>query len=608
MVGELVRFERQESFQAGREALWALISDTERLNREVGLPPVRFSFTPLEIGGSLLRGEARIAGMHLRYREEPYHWIRPESFSVRRLFENGPLREMVLGLRLEALEDSRNTRAHAFADVLPRHPLITPAGRAVATATVNGLLGACRTFETFLQGQFATPYPRHSAQPPADKARLARVLARLRQEEGDGLLADRLAEHITRAPIEDVITIRPFALADRWGVDRLRLLQTCLRAVRAELLELRWRVLCPTCRGASDAWGHLGEMTSSEAHCPSCNIRFGPEFDSSVEVCFSVATAIRNTRHGDATYCIGGPATAPHVVAQWPLEEGREWAGALHLPPGRYALVSPQAERVMVEVTENDVAEEVSVTLCPQGRRGQITLPDSRRLPASGRWRVASGLKTPAVLRLESPQGRGDIVTAALVTSLQAFRDMFSSEVLSPGVDLAVRQIVVLFSDLKGSTTLYRERGDAPSYAAVRDHFGFLRDIVRERGGGIVKTIGDAIMAVFPDPADALSAALQVQRLAPLRPDPLVIKLGLHAGPALAVNANGLLDYFGQTVNIAARVQGQSVGGDVIITESLAEDERVAALLTDVRVEHFRITPRGTSEPLPLIRLWPAGS
>jgi class 3 adenylate cyclase len=213
------------------------------------------------------------------------------------------------------------------------------------------------------------------------------------------------------------------------------------------------------------------------------------------------------------------------------------------------------------------------------------------------------------LLRLESSEWSSVVATAARVTSLQTFRDQFSSEVLAPGTEVAVRQVCILFSDLKGSTAMYRRRGDAPSYRAVRDHFDFLRGHVAAHQGAIVKTIGDAIMATFLDPADGLAAALAIQREAPQALGDLTVKLGMHWGPAIAVNANGTLDYFGQTINLAARLQGESVGGDVVLSQALAADAQAERLLAQdaVRVERFVATVRGLEEPIPMIRVWARG-
>lgn len=614
-------FERSVRVQVGRERLWSLIADTERLNREAGLPSVRFAISPREEGGSFLRGEMKISGLTLRYVEEPYRWVRPAQFSVNRLLDNGPLTRIALGMRFAA-EGDNVTDATAWFEVTPRAPIAVPVARAVATIGVNSLLNACRGFEAFLRDQAATPYPRHAGAPPADRERLAQAVDALTAQDADRDIAARLAVFLTEAPIEDVIHIRPFALADRWGVSRAVVLHTSLLAVQAELLELRWRILCPACRGAGDSVGRMGDLSKGEAHCPSCNIRFGPQFDRSVEVCFRVAPRIRPAGEGEATYCIGGPGHSPHVALQWPLAPGEVTEITPNLAPGRYALTSPQVrERVEIEVSgeEQGLSSEAAVTvravsgggsdgcafvLREAGKAGEVAAA-AAAMPANGPWRFTNTAAWPVVVRLETPGWLADVATAAVVTSLQTFRDAFGSQVLSPGVEIAVRQITILFSDLKGSTQMYRVRGDAASYATVRDHFSLVRDVVARHGGGILKTIGDAVMAVFPDPADALSAALEIQRLCALQKDPLTVKLGLHAGPALAVNANDTLDYFGQVVNLAARIQAQSEGGDVVLARALAGDPRIAPLLSGLKTEALSVTLRGMAEPIQLLRLWP---
>ncbi|MBK37118.1 MAG: hypothetical protein CME26_16520 [Gemmatimonadetes bacterium] len=78
---------------------------------------------------------------------------------------------------------------------------------------------------------------------------------------------------------------------------------------------------------------------------------------------------------------------------------------------------------------------------------------------------------------------------------------------------------------------MYREIGDAPAFGLVMDHFGLLRSTIDRHGGGIVKTIGDAVMAAFRDPGAALRAALEIQEIFedPNRLEhPLTIKAGLH--------------------------------------------------------------------------------
>ena len=128
-----------------------------------------------------------------------------------------------------------------------------------------------------------------------------------------------------------------------------------------------------------------------------------------------------------------------------------------------------------------------------------------------------------------------------------------------------------MFTDLKGSTELYDALGDAAAYNLVRDHFAFLSDRVQRNHGFVVKTVGDAVMAAFARPDDAVRAALAIQdevasfnsaRGGGMSATPIVLKLGLHAGSCIAVTTGDALDYFGGIVNIAARLEHQCRGGD----------------------------------------------
>jgi class 3 adenylate cyclase len=172
--------------------------------------------------------------------------------------------------------------------------------------------------------------------------------------------------------------------------------------------------------------------------------------------------------------------------------------------------------------------------------------------------------------------------TAAEVTTLQMFRDLFSSELLRPGEQISVGSLTVLFTDLRDSTRFYQEIGDAPAFGRVMDHFAVLRKAIAEEDGALVKTIGDAVMAVFRRPVSALRAILDAQqRLAapPAGAPPLYLKAGMHHGPCIAVTMNDRLDYFGSVVNMAARLERLSSGKDIIVSDVVRHDPEVEELL-----------------------------
>ena len=179
---------------------------------------------------------------------------------------------------------------------------------------------------------------------------------------------------------------------------------------------------------------------------------------------------------------------------------------------------------------------------------------------------------------------------------MPTFQRLFASDVLAPGQEIAVRRLVVFFSDLTGSTALYREAGDARAYAMVRDHFRIFDDVLSKHSGVFVKTMGDAVMAVFPRASDALAAAHEAQeRMKP----PMLLKLGLHAGPLFAVRANDRNDYFGSTVNIAARLVGLAETGETVISRDVADE--VGAVGSGEKANL-----KGLEAPLEILRVKPS--
>ncbi len=187
---------------------------------------------------------------------------------------------------------------------------------------------------------------------------------------------------------------------------------------------------------------------------------------------------------------------------------------------------------------------------------------------------------------LEEMAWSDQAITAAEVLTLQRFRDLFGQERLQPGEQFSVGSLTVLFTDLRDSTRLYREIGDAPAFGLVRNHFDVLRDTIAAEDGAIVKTIGDAVMAVFRRPVSALRAMMRAQHILanPLGGErPLQLKAAVHAGHSIAVTLNERLDYFGTNINIAARLEKFSQGNDMIISHFVYCDPEVQELLHETK-------------------------
>lgn len=394
--------------------------------------------------------------------------------------------------------------------------------------------------------------------------------------------------------------MRPYLLADRWGVPRRDALELLLRATRLGVLDSRWEILCPLCRGSEQAPASLAGV-AGQVHCSSCHIDYTVNFDRLVEVVFRPNDGIRPLEVGE--FCVGGPGVTPHIVLQQLLAPGEARRLTVPLEAGHYRFRT--LERSGARFLQVEPGGEEAATL---EVTGEATPPDELRLALTPALTLRNETGSEQLCLLERTAWSDGAATAADVTRLQIFRDLFAHEALRPGEQISVGSLSVLFTDLRGSTQLYREIGDAPAFGRVLDHFDVLRAAIAAEDGSLVKTIGDAVMAVFPRPVAAVRAMLQAQSILARPPGdllPLQLKAGVHHGPCIAVTLNDRLDYFGSTVNMAARLESLSTGGDVVITDAIHADPEIGELLADASrefsAEPEETTLKGFDEP---IRIW----
>jgi eukaryotic-like serine/threonine-protein kinase len=161
-------------------------------------------------------------------------------------------------------------------------------------------------------------------------------------------------------------------------------------------------------------------------------------------------------------------------------------------------------------------------------------------------------------------QGIGDTQSsiAAVTSAVQHERPDISAHAAPDGT------VTLMFSDIEGSTTLNEQLGDAKWMEVLHAHNALVEEQVRERGGRVVKTIGDGYMVVFQSPDAGVRCALGIQAALASPPallDGVRVRMGLHVGEA--VKEGG--DFFGREVTYAARVASAAVGGEVLVSEAL---------------------------------------
>ncbi len=597
-----MRQQWQWQFDLPPDRLWTVLSDTARFNEAAKGP----SYSLDEIAqpdGSVRRfGHARIAGMDMAWEELPYQWIEHQAFSQQRLFSKGPFRRFGPALQIEP--DGHGSRVTYSLEAEPANLIGRLLARPVLRRTGQTIERMTREAVEFLKGRRETAFDYTPPQLPAGaRQRLASMVSELESGPYGHGLAQRLADYVLGAQEIDLARLRPLALARKWQAKDRDAIELCLAAVKVGMLGMRWELLCPSCRGGKLATATLDRMPTG-AHCPSCNIDYQRDFNRNVELVFFPNAAIRPL--GSGGYCLSGPMTTPHVVVQQILAPGETRRLQAALPAGAY-----RARAISGSAA-------VEIAFAGGGFPAVVATEDGIETGASaepGTIELVNRRAAPATLLIEERQWVADALTAHRVSTLQAFRDLFAGTALRPGDQAGIDRVTLMFTDLKGSTELYERLGDARAYNLVREHFAFLGAIVRDHDGAIVKTIGDAVMAAFGSSADAMTAALAIlERIeafneqlhgAGVKGDAIVIKLGLHVGPCIVVTLNERLDYFGSTVNMAARLQGQSRGGDVVLSAAMAEDPAVAALIAAIPQRRESAELRGFQDAVPLLRLVP---
>lgn len=379
-------------------------------------------------------------------------------------------------------------------------------------------------------------------------------------------------------------------------------------------------MVCPGCGSIEYHYAHINALKGGEVFCVTCNRGFAFALDNQVEVSFSLHAGMRDlSAYTDPfahfenylkTFFSASikysPAFAAFVNAQLRgfFVVGPDERVNLALsaePDSLYRVINQQSHSQfwlrtgpdpagLPVVVETDISEKGFVETERELPAGELTI---RAHNCSGQrriltlWRVDFA-EASRILR-EHPNRREPFFTAKMLLNTQTFREIYRVQQLDPDLRLSIGNQTLLFTDLKGSTAMYEETGDYQAYALVQRHFDRLADCTRRHAGSVVKTIGDAIMASFSTPLDGLLAALDMlEAIDELNAGhsqaegelALGLKVGLHTGPGpvLAVNANERLDFFGQTVNLAARVQGLAEAGEIWMTEPVCTAEVSQAL------------------------------
>jgi class 3 adenylate cyclase len=430
---------------------------------------------------------------------------------------------------------------------------------------------------------------------------------------------------------EELYRINPIQFATEKSIAEAEAIDLFLHACVAGLFDMDWLLVCPMCSDVVESFRSLRKL-HTHFHCNLCQSDYDAALDDYITVTFTVSPAVRGIRFHN-----------PAVLSAWDYGFSYKMTPGGVLPDGMPLSESIKGLMRALERVEPGSAADLEVDAAEGGllgfdfesdaqfvfsvageatvppRRVPVVLSAGKSVPTSGN--IAPGkvvfevrnagdrfavfgilqfpdatFQRPKIRFMPSLSGKRLLMT-------QTFRDCFRSEVIGSTEGIAVRDVTLIFTDLKGSTALYERIGDLNAYIQVQRHFQHLLDVTVRHNDAVTKTIGDAVMAAFETPADAVRAALdmreavdQLNRDRPHRD--FILKIGVHRGASIAVTLDERLDYFGQTVNVAARVQNLADGDEICITEDVHDAAGVAEIVAPYWVAKSEAELKGVSNAM----------
>jgi class 3 adenylate cyclase len=449
--------------------------------------------------------------------------------------------------------------------------------------------------------------------------------------------------------------INPIQFAKEKGIAEPEAIDLFLHSAKLGLFEMEWHLVCATCGNVVDSFRNMHKLHSTYI-CNQCAFENTATLDDYIQVAFTISSSIR-----DITFHHPESLSVDDLLFKYKLSRGvHSWLEGwshedliravtkllAYLDPGAKRRVEFPVELGLVIITNltDRVTAGFPVASDPMSGSQRITIQIAAdqfhmldREVAPGRLdygyaalsfhHLGSLLTGPVIVEIENCMERRACIWIAHFTgepprkgitfdpflsgkrllTTQTFRTLFRSETVSADEGIGVKDITFLFTDLKGSTALYDQIGDPKAYFLVRQHFDTLGNVVNHYEGATVKTIGDAVMATFMTPLDAVRAALEMLRdieafnrnIA----DKLVLKIGIHTGHSIVVTLNDRLDYFGQTVNIASRVQGLADAGEIYVSADVYAFPGVREELAHCNVASEQVSMKGVSEKLQVYKI-----
>ena len=454
----------------------------------------------------------------------------------------------------------------------------------------------------------------------------------------------------------DLFRVNPIQYATEKSMAESEAIDLFLHSAKLGLFEMEWHLVCPGCGHVVESLRNMHKLHSVFT-CNQCAFEANVSLDDYIQVTFTISRSVREIRFhnpeslsaDDLLYkfnlCRGARSfveglkqedalrAVTKLVAY--LEPGEKRSIEFSIEPGA-VLISRLNENSVTGFMVGPERAAESQIISAQFVDGPLNVLN-REVTRAARLdfgyagmsfdQLGSLLTGSLTIDLENQLDRricfwlamlpgqpsrigvsfDPILSGKRLITTQTFRNLFRSETVSDNEGIGVKDITFLFTDLKGSTALYDQIGDPKAYYLVRQHFDTLGNVINRYEGATVKTIGDAVMATFMTPLDAVRASLEmlhdIETFNSSISDKLVLKIGIHTGHSIVVSLNDRIDYFGQTVNIAARVQALADADEIYMSEDVYTFPGVREAIAHREVSSEEASVKGVSGKLHVYKI-----
>lgn len=514
--------------------LWPHLIDTSKMNQDLGLPPRQEK----EVNGETLV-TTKTLGRQEEWIERPWFWVHEKEVQQGRDFITGWMTSQRGVFKVEEL-GPKKSRIYVYF-------------RWGFKSLLNYLI--YKNVPKLLDGMFKKFFETRAAK--IDKERNEKTETDIHILKGVDAYTTIKNYCINANPL-DLDRIHVKELASKFNLELNDAIKACIRMMKDGEMSLSWDVICPHCRGARSEQKSISGL-KEYGKCEPCGTTFGTDQEESVEVVFHVTPKLRAIQK--VVFCAAEPAKKKHIKLYQGLAPGAAKNYNMHLPEGIYRLRKKNSQDAVYLVL-SDFSQKKNFSWNGSGEsRVKLSTTFELRLTNTGSERD--------YFTLEEAWWFNDRLLSGEALSNPYIREIFSEDHLQTGLKLNVGNQVILFTDIVGSTPFYKASGDAIALKLVQAHYKEVSELITKFDGVVVKYIGDAIMAAFLDLEKAMACTVAIHQLFnETRSDtPIRLRASFHEGKVLCANMNVGLDYFGNTVNQAAKIQKHAESFEIAVLE-----------------------------------------